>query len=67
MMRITMAILLVAGLAGCYPATPFAVRTSADKASQDEVKQRWRDMNESMTDRRIALRADARELEASKK
>ena len=64
MTRIAIAMCLLVGLAGCYPATPLSVRTPADKASQAETKQRWKDMRDSMDERRAAWRAEARELEA---
>jgi hypothetical protein len=63
MTRLTIAICLLAGLAGCYPATPLAVRTPSDKASQKEAEQRWKDMRDEMDERRAAWRAEARELE----
>ena len=63
MTRIAIAIALVAGLAGCYPGTPFAVRTSADRASQDEAKQRLAELNGAMDEWRAARRAEVRELE----
>lgn len=64
MTRITIAMVLLAGLAGCYPSTPLSVRTTADRASQEETKQRWQDMRDAMDERREAWRAEAKELEA---
>jgi hypothetical protein len=62
MIRVTISAFLLAALAGCYSATPFATRTSADKASQAEIKQRWADLNESMDAWRAARREEAREV-----
>ena len=64
MTRITIVMFLVAGLAGCYAATPFSVRTAGDIASQDEAKQRLKALNDAEDDWRAARRAEARELEA---